>query len=285
MKKKAKTYPYKLGLALGGGGVRGFAHLGVLDALQERGLKPDILSGSSAGALAGVFYADGYSTKEIIAFFKGIKFGELATTSLPRSGFFKMDGLAKFLEKHLKARTFEELKTPLRVMVSDIENGESILLDTGELIPAVLASCAFPIVFQPIKIGERYYVDGGLFRNLPASALRKDCEKVIGVNISPLCPMKYSASLKYIIERSLHYLMVENAMTDRKICDYLIESTEIGNYPIFDLRKGKDIYKKGYEVAHAYFEENKKRLQQDFFIPPTEGKNISFFQKIFSSKE
>lgn len=284
MKNDTKKHPYKLGLALGGGGTRGFAHLGVFDALKEMNLKPDIISGSSAGALAGAFYADGYSSSEILEFFKGVKFGEFATTSLPRTGFFKMDGLADFLKKHLRAKTFEELKTPLRVMVSDIENGESVLMDKGELIPAVLASCAFPIVFQPIKIGERYYVDGGLFLNLPVSVLRKDCEKVIAVNISPLSPLKYSASLKYVIERSLHYLMVENAMPDRKKCDYLIESTDIGHYPLFDLKKAKEIYKKGYNVAHAYFEENKERIQQDFFTAPKKENNFTLFQKLFSSK-
>lgn len=283
--KEIKEKPkYKLGLALGGGGARGFAHLGVFDALHERGLKPDIISGTSAGALAGVFYADGYTSKEILELFKGVKFGELATTSLPRNGFFKMKGLAGFLKKNLRAKSFEELKTPLRVLTSDIENGKSVLFDSGELIPPILASCAVPIVFEPVKIENKYLVDGGLFINLPVSSIRQDCEKIVGVNVSPLCPVKYSQSFKYIIERSLHYLMSTNALPDRELCDYLIESPEIGNYPLFELSKAKKIYEEGYKVANDCFEKNKERLNQDFFAPPKPDSFFTHIRNLFSGK-
>lgn len=270
---------HKLGLALSGGGARGFAHLGIFDVLAEKGLKPDIISGTSAGALAGVFYADGHPSDEILEFFKKVKFGELATTSLPRNGFFKLDGLATFLEKHLHARTFEELQIPLRVVASDIETGESVVFDRGELIPPILASCAFPIVFEPVKIKEQYLVDGGLFVNLPASVIRPDCEKVIGVNVSPLCPMKFNRSFKYVIERSLHYLMVSNVMPDRETCDYLIESVDLGKFPLFELSKSAVIYQCGYETAKAYFEANDARLQKDFFAPAKQP-DISLFTVI-----
>lgn len=278
---------HKLGLALSGGGARGFAHLGVLKVLNEKGLRPDLLSGTSAGALAGVFYADGYTPKETLSFFKGIRFGELATTSLPRNGFFKMDALADFLAKHLRAKTFEELQIPLRVVASDIETGESIVFEKGELIPPVLASCAFPIVFEPVKIDGRYLVDGGLFKNLPVSVIRKDCEKVIGVNVSPLCPMAFNRSFKYVIERSLHYLMVSNVLPDRDQCDYLIESFDLGKFPLFDLRKSTQIYKLGYEISQAYFEENKARVQQDFFAHPKQPQDVSLFtvlKKLFVAR-
>ena len=277
MEKQVNNSKYKLGLALSGGGARGFAHLGVFDALHERGLKPDIISGTSAGSLAGAFYADGYTPKEVLGLFQSVKFGELATTSFPREGFFKMDGLAAFLKKNLRAQTFEELKMPLRVMCSDIETGEKVLFDSGELIPPILASCAVPIVFEPVKIGDKHLVDGGLFINLPASVLRKDCE--IGVNVSPLCPLEYNKSLKYIVERSLHYLMAENAYPDRKLCDYLIESTEVGKYPLFELKKATQIYQKGYETANTCFEENKERLKRDFFAPPKQESIFTRFLK------
>jgi len=268
MQEKTKKPQYKLGLALSGGGARGFAHLGVFDALDERGLKPDIISGTSAGSLAAVLYADGYTSKEIMELFKDVGFGELATTSIPHNGFFKTKGLGSFLKKHLRAKTFEELNIPLRVIVSDIEQGEKVLFEQGELIPPILASCAFPIMFEPVKIGNHYFVDGGLFENLPASAIREDCEKVIGMNISPLCPMKYNRSFKYVIERSLHYLMISNSLHDRELCDYLIESIELGQYPLFEMSKTEEIYQKGYELANSYFEENKERIQKDFFTPP-----------------
>lgn len=280
MSKENKQPTYKLGLALGGGGARGFAHLGVLEALHEKGLKPDIISGTSAGALAGVLYADGYEPKEILQLFDGVKFGELATTSLPRNGFFKTKGLKDFLKKHLRAKTFEELNMPLRVMTSNIEKGESVVFEEGELITPVLASCALPIVFEPVRIGDSYFVDGGLFVNLPAIILRDDCEKVMGVNVSPLCPMKYSRTFKYMIERSLHYLMVGNANPDREVCDYLIESGELGDYPLLELNKLGEIYQKGHDLAISYFEENKDRLNLDFFTPPAPPKQKSLFSVI-----
>lgn len=285
MQEKKTTAPYKLGLALAGGGARGFAHLGVFDALAERNLKPDIISGTSAGSLAGVFYADGYTSKEIMELFKDMSFGELVTTSIPRDGFLKMNRLSSFLKKHLRAKTFEELKTPLRVIASDIELGEKVVFDSGELIPPVLASCTFPIVFQPLKIGDRYFVDGGLFENLPASSIRDDCEKVIGVNINPLCPMKYSRSLKYVIERSLHYLMISNSLPDREKCDYLIESVELGQYPLFELTKMNEIYQKGYALANTYFEENKYRIEKDFFASPEPESFFNKIQRLFSGAE
>lgn len=277
--KEAKA-PYKLGLALAGGGARGFAHLGAFEAIEELGLKPDIISGTSAGSLAGVFYADGYTPQETLKLFKNVKFTELATTSLPRNSFFKMNGLRTFLKENIRAKTFEELRIPLRVMTSNIETGESILFDKGELIEPILASCAVPIVFEPIEIGGKYLVDGGLFVNLPASVIRDDCEKLIGINISPLCPQKYNRSFKYIIERSLHYLMVANALPDRDICDYLIESTEIGKFPLFDLNKAAEIYKTGYIVAKQTLEKNKERIKQDFFSPIKQEPALSFLQRL-----
>lgn len=276
MQEKNVKPPYRLGLALAGGGARGFAHLGAFDALEERGLKPDIIAGTSAGSLAGAFYADGYSAKEILELFEGVKFGEFASTSLPKNSFFKMTGLRSFLQKHLRARTFEELRIPLRVVASNIETGESVLFDRGELIEPILASCAVPIVFEPIKIGNKYLVDGGLFVNLPASILRNDCEKLIGVNISPLSPLKYNKSFKYVVERSLHYLMASNAIHDREVCDYLIESLKVGKYPLFDLSKAKEIYQAGYAVAKKTLDENSERLEADFFTAPS-SKSASLF--------
>ena len=92
---------YEIGLVLSGGGARGFAHIGALKALEESGIKPDIISGVSAGAIIGVLYADGYSVNEIIEIFSSIKFGDFAEITVPRSGFFKMEGFRKFLKKIL----------------------------------------------------------------------------------------------------------------------------------------------------------------------------------------
>ena len=243
------TEQYGLGIALSGGGAKGFAHLGVLHALNERGLYPQVIAGTSAGAFAGVLYADGYSPEEIKKFFVKKAFNEFAEFTIPQEGFFKSTGFASFLKKHIRARTFEELKIPLRVVATDIEYGETKVFSSGPLIPAVLASCSVPIIFTPIEINQHFYVDGGLFKNFPVSVIRRECNKIIGVNVSPITKVEYKKSLKYIAERSFHYMSGSNTLLDRNLCDYLIESTDLSKYSMFDLDHVDEIYETGYNLA------------------------------------
>lgn len=251
---------YPLGLALSGGGAKGFAHLGVIQALEERGLKPGIISGTSAGALAGVLYADGHSPQEISTFFEKKYFKDFAEISIPNGGFFKTTRFQSFLKKHLRARTFEELKIPLKVVATDIEHGVSVTFDKGPLIPVVIASCSYPIVFTPTEIDGIHYVDGGLFKNFPVSVIRKQCDKVIGVNVSPLTLQKYRNSLMYVAERSFHYMSVANTLIEKNLCDILIESTKVSKYQMFSLEHIHDIYEIGYKTAKRKLGQNVKLL-------------------------
>lgn len=255
---------HKLGIALSGGGAKGFAHLGVLQALNDKGLHPEIISGTSAGAFAGVLYADGHSPEEILSFFKKKVFREFAEFAIPHGGFFKNDGFRSFLKKHLRSKTFEDLKVPLYAVATDIEYGESKVFSTGALIPAVMASCSVPIVFRPVEINGHFYVDGGLFKNFPVSAIRHECDKVIGVNVSPLVKTEYKSSIKYIAERSFHYMSVSNTLADRTLCDYLIESDTLIEYSMFDLDHVEEIYQAGYKLTNQLFEEQKELIKKDF---------------------
>ncbi len=260
------SHIYKLGLALSGGGAKGFAHLGVLQALDEKGLKPEIIAGTSAGAFAGVFYADGYKPQEIASFFKEMKFKEFAEFMIPKGGFFKTSGFETFLKKHLRAKKFEDLKIPFRAIATDIEHGKSHVFKSGTLIPAVIASCSVPLVFIPKEIDKHHYVDGGLFKNFPVSPIRKECAKIIGVNVSPITTMEYKPTLKYILERSFHYMSGSNTLLDRNLCDYLIESTGLSQYSMFDLEHVDEIYQKGYELATSFLEANIESLNKDLGI-------------------
>ncbi|WP_165042469.1 patatin-like phospholipase family protein [Dysgonomonas sp. ZJ709] len=255
---------FKLGIALSGGGAKGFAHLGVLQALNDNGLFPEVVSGTSAGAFAGVLYADGYSPQEILSFFKKKVFREFAEFTIPQGGFFKSTGFQSFLKKHLRAKTFEDLQIPLRVVATDIEYGKSMVFTSGPLIPAVVASCSVPIIFRPVEIDEHYYVDGGLFKNFPVSTIRRECIKIIGVNVSPIRVMEYKNSLKYVAERSFHYMSGSNTLLDRNLCDYLIESTDLSKYSMFDLEHVEDIYQSGYDLVVDMFKEKKESLEKDF---------------------
>ena len=249
-----KIAKYKLGVALSGGGTRGYAHLGALKALDEKGLIPDIMAGTSAGALAAVFYADGYIPDEIFSLFKEFKMWKFIETSLPKEGFLKMTALSNFLSKHLRAKTFEDLRLPLYVVASDLETGKERIFSEGELIPAVVASCSIPIVFAPVEIEGHYYVDGGVFMNFPVSAIREKCRTLIGVNVSPLTTMKYDKTLKYVVERTMSYTVGANTKSERMMCDYLIESEEFSRYSTFDFKRSDEIYARGYTLASAYLD-------------------------------
>lgn len=273
-----EKYPiYKLGLALSGGGARGFAHLGALKAMEERDIRPDIISGTSVGSLVAVFYAEGYSIDQIMEIALSIKFTSIVEGIIPRGGFFKTTGVQHLLSKHIKSTKFEELKIPVRVVASDIELGKPKVFCTGDIIPAVMASCSVPIVFTPVKINDRHYVDGGLLMNFPASVIRRDCRTLLGVNISPVITMKYEESMKYIIERAMNYMVGASSSTQRDLCDYLIECTDVSEYSIFDFKHNQEIYKKGYDLASVYLDNNMNKIERDlhYVKPPSIGEKLA----------
>jgi NTE family protein len=236
----------KLGLALSGGGARGFAHPGAIKAIEDFGLKPDIISGTSAGALAGVLYADGYTPEEIIQLFIGKDFREFADIQVPIVAIFGTSGFRRFLKKYLHAKNFEDLQIPLRVVATNLDAGKSVVFDKGPIVDAVVASCSIPIVFNPVVINGVNYVDGGIFKNFPVSTIRGFCEKIIGVNVSPIVSKKYSKTIMHIAERSYHYMSRTNTLLDRTLCDVLIEITSLEYYKTFDLVNSEKIFKIGY---------------------------------------
>ena len=254
MTQESNHTTYKLGLALSGGGAKGFAHIGVFKLLEECGLMPDVIVGTSVGALMGALFADGYTADEIKELFSGREFSEFAQLQLPKSGLFDSKRFRHFLRRHLRAKTFEELKTPLIVMATDLDNGESHEFRSGPIVEAVTASCSIPIIFSPVVINGVHYVDGGLFHNFPVSIIRDSCERVIGVNVSPLISQKYKQTIFHIAERSYHYMFRANTIEDREMCDVLIEAEEFGMYKTFDLENVDLIARIGYDAAIRAFE-------------------------------
>ncbi len=241
--------PYKVGLALSGGGAKGFAHLGVFRLFEECGLKPDIISGTSAGAIAGALWADGYSSEEIKELFKGLEFSRFARIQLPKAGLFDHKRLGTFLQKHLHTKNIEDLSVPMVIVATNIDEGVSHEFRTGPLVDAVLASSSVPIIFSPVEIEGTHYVDGGLFRNFPVTNIREECERVIGVNVTPLIRQEYKQTILYIAERAYHYMFRANTLEDRLLCDLLIETATIGQYKMFDLDNVDQIADVGYEAA------------------------------------
>jgi Predicted esterase of the alpha-beta hydrolase superfamily len=245
---------YNLGLALSGGGARGFAHIGVIKLLEECGLRPDIIVGTSAGALMGVLYADGYKPEEIMTLFNGREFSEFASLQIPKMGLFDSSKFHKYIKKVIRAKDLSELQIPVTVMTTNLDNGEAHAFTHGPIPDILTASCSVPIIFNPIVINGTHYVDGGLFNNFPVSIIRDACDAVIGSNVSPVIPDKYKKTIVGIAERSYHYLFKANTDKDREICDILIETEEFSDYKMFDIDKVEMIAEIGYNAAERAFD-------------------------------
>ncbi|WP_426342475.1 patatin-like phospholipase family protein [Pseudoduganella sp. S-14] len=179
----------KIGLALGGGAARGFAHIGVIKALEAQGIVPDIVVGTSAGSVVGALYAAGNDAKALQKMAVDLDESAISDWALPlfgkSSGVLKGEALQSFVNKAVGNRVIEKLKMPFGAVASDLKTGQPILFQRGNTGMAVRASSAVPGVFQPVKIGDHTYVDGGLVAPVPVRFAREmGAEFIIAVNIS-----------------------------------------------------------------------------------------------------
>ena len=182
---KPAPRPLRLGLALGGGAARGFAHIGVLQVLEEAGLEPALVAGTSAGSLVATLYASGKSGAELARLADAMDEASIADWSFPGRGLLRGAALARFVREHTGGRRIEQMRLPLGIVATDLDNGEAILFQVGDPGTAVRASSAVPAVFQPVRIGNREYVDGGLVSPVPVRFARQmGAEFVIAVDIS-----------------------------------------------------------------------------------------------------
>lgn len=241
---------YKWGFVLSGGGARCFAHLGVVKAFKEYGIEPEIYSGTSAGAIAGAFMADGHEPDEILALFNKLKFTNFTDISFrPEGGMSKTTKLSEFIKKNLSAKRFEELKRPLSVTAADFDNGEAVHFSSGELAPPIVASCSIPLVFNPTRIGNTNYVDGGLFQNMPAEPIRAVCERLVGIDVNLGVARPYGKSIRSIAERTLSLVIMSNTRADKDLCDIVLSPLDAENVSMIDVSNSKKIFELGYMAA------------------------------------
>lgn len=240
-----------LGMALSGGGARGFQHVGVLMALERFGKRPDILSGVSAGSIAAALYGAGLSPLEIIeCFTSNGKMADFTELSVPKTGFMKLTKFEKLLDSWLPVKNLEEMKIPTVICATDFEKGHSVGWAKGEIVPRVLASCSIPIIFHPVKINDVHYVDGGVLRNLPAWAIREHCKTLIGSNCSPLNRnYKYKNQLMDIALRTYSLMNKANVLQDLNLCDVVIQPLGVAEYKTFDIAEIRKIVNCGYDEA------------------------------------
>lgn len=239
----------KIGIALSGGGVKGFAHLGVLKALAEKGIKPDLLAGVSAGAIVGSFIAAGKSPAEVMELINENDFFDFAKLSLPDKGIFTLENMTKNLEKSLKIKTFEELKIPFYVGAANIEKARMEYFNQGELIKIIQASASIPVLFSPVKIKGDLYVDGGLFENLPVKPLIDKCDKIIVVNVMPVNLDEKIESITDMAVRTFQLKTIVNAEELRKKADIYIEPPGIDKYNILNTKYSQELFDLGYNYC------------------------------------
>ena len=244
----------KIGLVLSGGGARGFAHLGVLQALDELEIRVDAISGTSAGGVVGAFYFSGHKPAEILKLISSYKIYQWARPTWRKPGFLYMDRIAELFSKYLP-KTFEELDRPLTVAVTDILQGESLFINSGELVPAICGSACIPVLFNPIKLNGRELVDGGVMNNFPVEPFENKVQHIIGVNVNTVIAGLKHVPMKSMADRNV-VLMLQREVNDKKgKCKIFIEPMECGNYNMMDLGAGEKIFKIGYDARMAIKED------------------------------
>jgi len=228
----------KIGLALGGGAARGFAHIGVIKALEAQGIVPDIVVGTSAGSVVGALYAAGSNGFELQRTAMDMDEAAISDWALPFfskvSGVLKGDALQNYVNKAVKNVPIERLKIPFGAVATDLNTGKPILFQRGNTGQAVRASSAVPSVFQPVKIGGRSYVDGGLVAPVPVKfAKDMGADFVIAVNISTQTEAQAAAS-------SLEVLLQTFSIMGQRLNYYELKEADIVIAPALGGMGGSD---------------------------------------------
>jgi len=235
------------GITLSGGGARGIAHIGVLDALLRFGIKPSIVSGTSMGAIVGVFYAAGFKPIEILEIVRSKKFLKMIYWHMPSGGLLDIGKVLKIMEEFIGEDDFSSLKIPFYCAVTNLNSGLAEIKSEGNLFRWVLASASIPVVFQPMMIGGQTYVDGGLLNNLPSDAIRNKCRFLIGVHVNHNKEEEGIKGLKTVAERCFRLAIAQNVTESKKLCDLLIEPPRTRDYNTFDFNKALEIYQVGFD--------------------------------------
>ena len=280
----------KIGLVLSGGGAKGFAHIGVLKVLEEAGVKIDYIGGTSMGAVIGGLYASGYSATQIDSIFRVTNFDELLQDYIPRSsksfyekqndelyaislpfkkfsigvpialskGMYNYNLLTRLTHSVRNVRDFSQLKIPFVCIATDIETGQEVVMRSGYLPQAMLASSAFPTLFSPVEIDGKLLIDGGVSNNYPVEEVRKmGADFIIGVDVQD--DLKDRNSLKdatRILVQISNLQMIESMKDKIKKTDLYIKP-DISKYTVISFDQGQEIILRGQEAASACLEQMK----------------------------
>lgn len=241
--------PCRIGLALGGGFARGLAHIGILKVLEQEGIVPDFIAGTSVGAVIGAAYCSGVSAKELEEIAAIVRFKDFARYTISRFGLCSNDRMTGFLQRILKTRTFEELRIPLAVTATDFVTGEPVVFTSGKLIDPVRASCAYPGVFLPVSVEGKLMVDGLLGYAVPAHPLKQmGAERVAAIFFSAHWVHKTPRHVFEVIGQCFSIAQAKMSCLWQAHADLLIEP-DVSAFGFDDFQKSIEIMRIGEEAG------------------------------------
>jgi len=252
----------KVALVLGGGAVRGFAHIGVIKVLEAQGITPDMVVGTSAGSVVGALYSAGYSGFDLQKMAFKLDEDSVGDWSLPSRGFIKGEALQSYVNKAVRGQPLEKLKKPFAVVATDLQSGEMTVFQRGNTGQAVRASSSVPGVFQPVNINGRDYVDGGLTSPLPIRVARSlGAEVVIAVDISS--KPKYHKIEDFTDVFLQTFAIMGQSISRSELADAdVVIRPETGAFGSADFAKKYEAMLEGEKAAQAALPLIRQKLQQ-----------------------
>lgn len=239
----------KVGIVLSGGGIRGIAHLGILKAFMNAGIKFSHISGTSAGSIAGSFYAAGIDPEEGLNIFIKTKLIRFIRPALGSLGLINIENTREILKDYFPHDKIEDLKIPLTICATNFSEGNIAYFTKGPLIRAILASSCIPGIFKPIMIDNQMYVDGGILNNFPVEPLLNNCDYIIGSSCNHLKPVDKINRISHLMQRAGIMSINHDMERKAKFCNLLIEPKGMGEISTFDMKKAETIYWLAHEEA------------------------------------
>ena len=256
-----------IGLCLSGGGALGFAHVGAIQALEDHGIFPEHVVGTSMGSIIGALYAAGYSPTEMMQLIKDDKLYKVTklmtfTHSFLKVGLSNHSQLRSLIQELIPHNSFEQLKLKMHVCVVNLNKAEwEIISEGNELDKWVAASASIPGVFEAIQHDDTYFVDGGLLNNVPAQGLKDSCQTIIGVDVIPHIVPQELNKLIDTLAASVRAMQHQNSKAGRDICSFVIEPKAIEKYHEFSFDAYQEIYQYGYSATVKYIVQHPEILK------------------------
>jgi len=246
-----------IGLALGGGAVLGAAHIGVLKAIDETGIKVKYISGTSIGAFVAALYAFEKSWTEIKEIALELNWPDITGLNLSKMGLLSNEKLGKLITEHIGNKNIEESNIPLAIVATNISNGEKIILNKGSIADAVMASTGIPGIFIPTEIESKLLVDGGLVENVPVNTLKElGPDYLIGIDLNAKHTYQKPNNIIEVLLNSFHFMMLASAKLLTLEADLMIKP-DLNEFNRSNIDQVEDLIEKGYEAA-------KKALKKEF---------------------